>query len=119
MSQGRNKVLKTEMHLAGYSTFARTRSPMKSRKFTMPPCKPKEDDIVESMNIVTLDMVPEDQRQRTTKIQAPSIARCTDCCADRDEKVFQSETQSVQKLQQRPTTLRDQTVCSCSGCMAS
>lgn len=33
---------------------------MKSRKFTQPPIKPQEDEIVESMNIVTLDMVPED-----------------------------------------------------------
>ena len=38
---------------------------MKSRKFTQPPIKPQEDEIVESMNIVTLDMVPEDLKAKS------------------------------------------------------
>lgn len=32
---------------------------MKSRKFTRPAQKPQEDEIVESMNIVTIDMIEE------------------------------------------------------------
>lgn len=36
---------------------------MKSRHFTKPAQKPAEDEIVDSMNIVTLDMLVPDERQ--------------------------------------------------------
>lgn len=56
---GRNENLKTQAYLGGFSTFSSSRSPMKSRHFTKPAQKPQEDEIVESMNIVTLDLLEE------------------------------------------------------------
>ena len=56
---GRNENLKTQAYLGGFSTFSKSRSPMKSRQFTKPAQKPQEDEIVESMNIVTLDLMEE------------------------------------------------------------
>ena len=55
----RNEILKTQACMNGFSSFSKSRSPMKSRKFTRPAKKPQEDEIVESMNIVTVDMVEE------------------------------------------------------------
>lgn len=54
----RNEIMKTQACInGGFSSFSGSRSPMKSRKFTRPAQKPQEDEIVESMNIITIDMV--------------------------------------------------------------
>ena len=56
---GRNAgVLKSQTGMTGFSSFSKSRSPMKSRQFTKPAQKPTEDEIVKSMDIITLDMVP-------------------------------------------------------------
>ena len=58
--QGRNDIMRTQHCMGGFSTLSK--SPIKSRKFTQPPQKPAEDEIVESMNIITIDMVPEESK---------------------------------------------------------
>lgn len=76
---------------------------MKSRQFTKPAQKPVEDEVVESMNIVTLDMVlPEERQARAMRISEPEDRRA-----------------SINNDEQNQRTLIQQTVCSCSGCMAS
>ena len=65
------------MHLNGYSTFSQTRSPMKSRHFTKPPAQPQEDEVVESMNIVTVDMLAnEDVQTRNVRGSDQAQAYC-------------------------------------------
>ena len=79
VSGRRNEILKTQTCMNGFSSFSGSRSPMKSRKFTRPAQKPQEDEIVESMNIVTMDMVDDKKQSAAPKYnQAMNISEPND-----------------------------------------
>ena len=91
---------------------------MKSRRFTKPAQQPQEDLIVESMDIVTMDLIDEGKgaQARAMRISEPkdTCAGCSDC-----DFGYEDRRRTVGMVQQRTTTLNNNTVCSCSGCMAS
>ena len=43
---------------------------MKSRKFTKPAKKPKQDEIVQSMSINTYDIIPEEEKKPACALNA-------------------------------------------------
>ena len=61
---------------------------MKSRKFTKPAKKPKQDEIVQSMSINTYDIIPEEAKEPACamiarEVEEDMIYDCEDCCKGR------------------------------------